>query len=26
LHTTEVAHNAMIFYKGKVGGVAIHGI
>jgi flavin reductase (DIM6/NTAB) family NADH-FMN oxidoreductase RutF len=26
LHTTEVTHDAMIFYKGKVGGVAIHGI
>ena len=26
VQTTEVAHDAMIFYKGKVGGVALHGI
>jgi flavin reductase (DIM6/NTAB) family NADH-FMN oxidoreductase RutF len=26
LNTTDVTNNAMIFYKGKVGGVAIHGI
>jgi hypothetical protein len=26
LHTTEVTHDAMIFYKGKVGGVAINAI
>ena len=26
LHTTEATRDAMVFYKGKVGGVAIHGI
>ena len=26
LHTTDVANDAMVFYKGKVGGIAIHGI
>lgn len=26
LNATDVANDAMIFYKGKVGGVAIHGI
>jgi 3-hydroxy-9,10-secoandrosta-1,3,5(10)-triene-9,17-dione monooxygenase reductase component len=26
LNATEGAHDAMVFYKGKVGGVAIHGI
>ena len=25
LNTTDVTNNAMVFYKGKVGGVAIHG-
>jgi hypothetical protein len=25
LDTTDVKNNAMVFYKGKVGGVAIHG-
>lgn len=26
LNATEATHDAMVFYKGKVGGVAIHGI
>ena len=26
LHTTEATRDAMVFYKGEVGGVAIHGI
>ena len=26
LQTTEATRDAMVFYKGKVGGVAIHGI